>query len=92
MAELMKIVRSCYFEGCNKDIEVEFKDFVYGRIAQYCRKCATPLDVKRTIETQIDINCPRCLKFNRHKIVGKTTKHIIKCKMCKLVFRFKEVY
>lgn len=92
MAELMKIVRNCYFEGCNKDTELSFHPSCI-RISSYCNKCGTPLDV-RIIDyrKEIKISCPRCLKLNNHKILGKTTKHILKCKTCGLVYRFKETY
>lgn len=88
----MKIVRNCYFEGCKTNTEVDFKDNVF-KASSYCNECATPLIVSIMIaRTEININCPRCLNFNYHKILNKNTKHILKCRTCRFVYRFKEVY
>ena len=95
MAKLMKIVRNCYFSDCKLDTEVEFNITYYVRMkeATYCSGCATPLDVTLNKEKKsIFISCPRCNRHTKHKIIGKTTSHLMKCKKCKFIFKFKEVH
>ncbi len=94
MAELMRIVRNCYFEDCKFIVQVEFKltsYFTRMRVSSYCGGCCTPLDVTLNKERKsIFISCPRCNSYTKHKIIGKTINHIMKCKKCKFVFMFKE--